>query len=953
MNMTTLTTINFCEPFLENLTDFIDENYVKPGKDLSRLAIVFGGKRPALFLKRHLAERIGTSFYPPQFFTIDEWMSGLVRRSEAFQPIQDLDNCFLLYTLAREVTPQILKGRETFAQFLPWTREILKFIEMLDLEQVEDSSLTNIQANAAIGYAVPEDINRLLRHIVALRQVYHKRLKTEKTYGRGLQYLRAAELVSEIPLEEFDQILFCNFFYLNRCEEAVIRDLHERKKATLIFQGDERRWPVLRRNAKIFGCPIQEADPSTLRQESWRIAQDVALKTKEKNGQGLRPPTPEFQLHLYSAFDLHSEVGLVREILKDISRREKTVIVLPEAGHLTPLLSEISERSENYNVSMGYPLRRSSLYSLLEFVFKAQGSRKDGRYYTKDYLKVLKHPFVKNLKLIEDPSAARILIHKIEEVLTGKERTKISGMLFIDLPEVAASDEICDLTLEMLKRLKVAVSRKDLQILLKQIHALLFGQWGALETFADFARVLEDFLDALTHKSFMSRYPLNMNIAERMYAIIDELKGASFREEAFPQEEIFRIFDSKVAGEAVSFKGSPLKGLQILGLFETRSLNFENVIVMDVNEGILPRLNLYEPLIPREVLVSLNLNRLETEEEIQRYQFMRLISSAKNVHLVYQENKEKEKSRFIEELIWEEEKKASTVAVTSARFEAKVEPPKKEIPKTPEIVAFLKNMTYSASSINTYLKDPMEFYTSYVLGLREKEDLLDEPEARHVGTFVHGLLEESFQPFLGKKPEISAGFRKTFARRFEQRFEETFGRGMTSDAFLLRSVLEERLNRFLDNEEFNEERQIEELVYLEHRFEETITLPAGPVKFKYIIDRIDRLKDGTMMVIDYKTGGLNQMPKPVRQIAGMEFSRESIRDAVRSFQIPLYFFYLDREFQGKPVNAALYNLRTLQLNKFLSGGPAEAPRDEIRSVFLEALDFVIREIWNPAVPFAA
>ena len=85
----------------------------------------------------------------------------------------------------------------------------------------------------------------------------------------------------------------------------------------------------------------------------------------------------------------------------------------------------------------------------------------------------------------------------------------------------------------------------------------------------------------------------------------------------------------------MAFSGSPLKGLQILGLLETRSLSFDNVIVMDVNEGTLPKLRVYEPFIPREVMVNLKLNRLEQEEEIQRYQLMRLISSAQKVHLVY------------------------------------------------------------------------------------------------------------------------------------------------------------------------------------------------------------------------------------------------------------------------------------------------------------------------------
>ena len=94
--------------------------------------------------------------------------------------------------------------------------------------------------------------------------------------------------------------------------------------------------------------------------------------------------------------------------------------------------------------------------------------------------------------------------------------------------------------------------------------------------------------------------------------------------------------------------------------------------------------------------------------------------------------------------------------------------------KTSKMIEFLKNHTYSASSINMYLRNPMEFYMNYVLGLREHEDLLDEPDARHVGTFIHELLEEEFKPFLGKKPNIDQKFQKRFMKNFEDRFGDYY-----------------------------------------------------------------------------------------------------------------------------------------------------------------------------------
>lgn len=919
-------TYSFCESFKDKLVEYIKHHDMAKGADLSRLAIVFGGRRPALFVKRDLAKCFGKSFYPPKFFTIDDFVRYILRRGESFNPTQDLNNCFLLYRLAREITPEILTGRETFARFLPWTREIIKFIDHLDLENIQDQSLKNIRSNAEIGYDVPKDINRLLENIIVLREAYHRELLERRTYSRGLQYLRAAQRVGGHNFDEFDHILFCNFFYFHRTEEAIVKNLYERDKATLIFQGDQRKWPVLERISGMFARPIEE---------------------------GERPQTPAFSLNLHAGFDAHSQVGLVREILKTVEAKDRAVIVLPNPDQIIPLLSEISPLIEEFNISMGYPLKRSSLYSLFEFVFQAQLSFKEGRYYAKDYLKALRHPFIKNLKLSSDETVTRVLIHKIEEILTGKEKTAVSGSLFIALNDLVNLDDIYGLTSEMLARLGIEVKREELKSVLQTIHHLLFIQWEEMSCFQEFSAVLGHFLDVLIQKSFLQNYPLNLNIAAKINEIKEEFQNSLFAKEIFAKEEMFRIFDHKIAHEMIAFAGSPLKGLQILGLLETRSLNFDHVIILDVNEGVLPSLRIHEPLIPREVMISLGLDRLELEEEIQRYQFMRLISSAKHVHLVYQESKDKERSRFIEELIWEEQKKNGglvVVPVTRPGFHIRVRSHKKIVRKTPEMTAFLKKHTYSASSINMYLRNPMEFYTNYVLGLKEQEDLLDEPEARQVGTFIHAILEKAFKVFLKKAPKIDKAFRLRFAKIFEEQFEETFAKTMKSDSFLLRSVMIERLNQFLDQEQLSEERQVEAILYLENRFEDVVSLPVGDIRFRYVVDRVDKLKDKTIMIIDYKTGSTDLMPKTIEQVQGMALSREVIRDNVRSFQIPLYFHYLNKQFPNEPINAALYNLRTLEVKKFLDAGIV-MERSKIDEVFLNALNYVVTEILNPEIAF--
>ena len=267
----------------------------------------------------------------------------------------------------------------------------------------------------------------------------------------------------------------------------------------------------------------------------------------------------------------------------------------------------------------------------------------------------------------------------------------------------------------------------------------------------------------------MDRYPFNAQIALRMQEMSDELSHSTFAGEIFEPRDLFRILQERLSTQMVAFSGSPLRGLQILGLFETRALNFKNVIVVDVNEGLLPTLNIYEPLIPREVMIKLDLDRLELEEEIQRYGFMRLISAAHHVHLIYQQNKDRTRSRFLEELIWEQEERASRIGavdIVRGAFEVAVDKKQRVIPKTVAMVDYLKNFRFSASSINTYLQNPYAFYCRYVLGLKITDDLLEDPESRHIGTFIHDLLEETLGKFAGKKPVLDAGFQKICFRKY-------------------------------------------------------------------------------------------------------------------------------------------------------------------------------------------
>lgn len=920
-----IVTFSLTNRFIDKLADDIVSHF--PKESWPRLAIVFGGRRPRLFLQKALAQRTGKAHFSPQFFSIDEFMELAAGSARSFSRLNDLEACFHIYRLAQKETPQILEDRQEFWRFLPWAQEILGFIEQLDLEDADSAALENVSAQSQIGYDVPESINRLLGHIHILRRCFHELLLDQKSYSRGFMYRMAGQRIEDLDFSGFDHILFCNFFYLHRSEEKVMATLFQKGKASLYFQGNSRDWSVLSRLSRVFGQDIQPPNE----------------------------PLAQTEIRVKAGFDLHSEIGLLRKSLQENKKLSDSLIVLPDPSAVIPLLSEISSFAGDFNVSMGYPVSRSSLFFLFELLFCCQQTRKAGAYYVKDYLRLLGHPLVKNLKLGFDASLTRILVHKIEETLTGVIRGPLAGSLFVKWEDLLAEEEIFEQSVRLLQGMDVRVARQDLETVARDLHNLLFERWETITCFEDFAEVLEIFLDTLLSKSPLEKFPFHLKACEQLYALNRQFKTASFRKECFPQEEILRVFRDRFAGEMLSFSGSPLKGLQILGLFETRSLGFEDVYILDANESILPKLKVSEPLIPRDVMTQLGLNRLEKEEEIQRYQFLRLISCARRAHIFYQERNDREKSRFLEGLIWDKEKKEQRLGcmeISRSAFRLEVKPVPVSAVKRPAHVAFLKNHCFSASSVNTYMKCPLRFYYQYVLGLQEKEEIAEELEPAELGTFLHVFLEKAFQPLKGRPFQIHAAFRKKFMALLEKEFDAELLKKLGPDAFLAREVVRVRMERFLDNEASRPVREIEGL----EKVMET-EIPLGPYSCRFCarIDRLDRMEDGSLLVLDYKSGSNEELPRPAEKIRENLSSRQEIRKNIRSFQLPLYARFAAQNSGQESLNAGVYLLKQPEDGiRFLFAENADSQsRSKSVSCYMDILGRLMSEIFDPATAFAA
>ncbi len=226
--------------FIDKLCAFIDENYVKKGVDPGRVAIVFEGKRPALFLKKKLSAKIGKSFVPPAFFSIDEFVNFALKKKRLFSKMPNMDAWHLIYRLSKELAPEMLEKRAKFSEFMPWAREIASFMDLLDAEAVPSEDLRGIEESAGIGYEVPESINRVLDRMISLREAYHDALEERREFSRGYIYRSLASCIGEVDLGEYDEILFCGFFHMQKTVRDVVKYRYESGKASVFLQGDEK-----------------------------------------------------------------------------------------------------------------------------------------------------------------------------------------------------------------------------------------------------------------------------------------------------------------------------------------------------------------------------------------------------------------------------------------------------------------------------------------------------------------------------------------------------------------------------------------------------------------------------------------------------------------------------------------------------------------------------------------
>ncbi len=890
----------------DHLIETIAAQLKMNGKDLSNVGVVFPGKRPAHFLRKELARRIGGSFIPPKIFSVDEFVLSLsqVLHPEPVNDLEPIDAVTLLYQVHSDIKERL--GGEYFAaldSFIPVGLKLFSELEELQLAKLSEKKIWEELASLTYNRlsSLPEYYTRFYKIVV------------EKKYiTRALRYTEVAEHIREIPLTEFTQLVVAGLFKLTHAEQIIFDELSKRPNALFVYQSD-----------------------------------------KMEEGK------PEPEIHFYKASDTHGQVFALSAIIKKhleehMRLDERSVIVLPTADALFPVIHQTLSLlpPEEYNIALGYPMARTPVYGFLYNLMELICTRQGERYSAEQYVKFILHPYTKNIRFDHRTDVTRILFHAMESMLT-EDKSKI----LLKLEEIEQAEKVFSNVAFAVSESGGEVTAGQLKEHLRNIHAHTIHALEHTAALKEFAHKCIEVLSFVYEHSTARMHPFFRPYAEALLQVFMKLEqslagSASFHD----MDGYFNFLKQYVALQDVPFTGTPLRGLQVLGLLETRSLRFDDVYLLNANDNILPGGIGSDMLLPQQLREKLGLETRRDRDKLSEHYFHVLIRGAKRVHIFFEESGESDKSRFVEQLLWERQKLDKTYSsekyIQSVRYKVKlandVVP---SIPKSEEAVAVLNGFVYSASALDMYLQCPIRFYYRYIMRLEEKEEASEDIDSQEIGKFVHEVLKKFYEPFLEKKLDSSDLDTERMEQLAGELFVEKFGAEPAGAAYILKRQILRRLKAML-NEYQKEVLETSEVIL--KRLEEKISIQTLGVKFEGRIDRIEQ-RGSTVVILDYKTGA-----RPVK--APINFSklnideRESWSEAVTSLQLPMYLllYSVRKGIAVEQIVPAYVYLGENRLSKesevpFLE----DAAERAARYVQIQKLiELMLREIQNAAIPFS-
>lgn len=889
-------------------------------ESIANTICVLPSERAGVFLKEELKKQVSKTTFLPRIISIEKFIEDI----SGFQKAESVP---LLFEFYKVYLHSEISNPESFDSFSQWASIAIQdfnevdrhlvdcqdlFSYLKDIKRIEDWDIEN--------GASSELVNKHLSFMENLGRYYfdfYEFLKNEKNGYQGLLYREAANNINNyITQNNSNKIALIGFNALNKSEEHIFKSLLESNIAKVYWDCDA------------YYVNSKKEAGSFLRKykSSWKYFESHSFHKISNNFSKNKQIT-----EIASSKNI-TQIKGVGELLSNIEGNERTALVLADESLLPLTLNSLPENVDKLNITMGYLLKDMPISGFFEILFDLYLNQvkldkvQSNEFYFKDVFRILENPFF--IKLLASS----------EELGLLKRDLILENHVFI--PSTLIEKHVSRYKL-LEPLLKIFNMSQSISIFIESVVALIDIQKENFEGF---------------EKECLFRF-------YNLFIQLQNLNGTYNHIKSI--KTLKSIYKQLISTEKLSFQGEPLSGLQLMGMLETRVLDFETVVVTSMNEGILPAGKSENSFIPFDVKQQYDLPTFQEKDAIFSYHFYRLIQRAKSVYLFYNTETDAygsgEKSRFLTQLeidgIPIEKKSIAPLVVNELKEDIVVE-------KTDAVIEGLKKIArigFSPSALAKYIEDPLSYYKRYILKIKELDEVEETVAANTMGTIIHDVLEDFYKPYIGQylKPENVKLMLSQYIEKTEFYFKRHFVNGniVTGKNKLIYEVSKDFIQRFLKSElEVLNSGSTLKIVGTEtdYSYELQVDGIGFPVKIRGSVDRIDEL-DGVLRIVDYKTGKVTQPELKVPEFEKIPTDYKY----TKAMQVMLYAFLYTKNnnhnFTG-PLEAGIFSFKNrsagfLKLN-FAKGRSKDSEMSEERiEEFMDVIRQLIVEIFDKNIPF--
>ena len=896
--------------------------------DTDRTLVVVNNRRSMRFFQRQFLT-LGRTMFLPRTMVIDE----LIAELGGMEVVPSEFLLFELYAIHMQLEGEARKYK-TFDEFISFGDLMVADFSEVDQYCVDARDLfNNLHDQKVLGEwniensrltPFQQDYLRFYRRLYDYYRLLRERLEAQGKAYSGMAYRRVAEHIDTLADRvDADMVYFVGFNAMSECERRIIGEFVRRGKGVLFtdtdayyLQPEQEAGHFLRKHRAEF--PSLNPQGQSLFSQGQRhitIVECPENLLQCKYAGGLLQSHPEWMA-----------AGV----------QERTAVVLADESLLLPTLGSLPEGDYGVNISMGYSFCDSHMHLLAQRLLDLHATANEQGFRYREVIDLLGDRYVSRL------IGGAALRSEAEKTMRRNNIIRCSG------DELRAMLNGYDDPTGMFSAQATGDVEQWLGMMQRLVAAL------------DAAGMLEH-----NHKERQAAGSL----AEMLNYLL-ELQHTYHYIDSLPT--LRKIYLRLARHHSVALIGEPLSGLQVMGMLETRNLDFDRVVLLSVGEGVLPATRASSSLIPHELRMAFHMPTRQEKDSVYAFNFYHLLLRSTDVYLVYSSAAETmgkgEPSRFISQVEHE----------LAPRFGIEVEhvvinnnqprhvaatPAGRQMAKSAAVMERLFAMAdhgFSPTGFESYLNCPLSFYYTHVLGIGNDDAMDDDLDASQLGTAIHSALEEVYGPWVGRRVPAEA-LRKALAdlpMLLDRVFASLFSRGRTTAGrnSFYRGVAETQVRTLLAREEaLLREGHTIEIVGLEQTlgpWQFAATPEGRPVRLKGKADRIDIYDGQWLRVIDYKSGGLKDTETAYRSTPNRN---GEIKVEGKWFQLMCYaLLYNQQPHPALPLQAGIYPLRHLQSGvKVATFDGREVIGNEELNYFRQLLTDQCLELLDPSLPFLA